>query len=195
MIKYTNNKKGHIGIAILMSWMLMIIIVLLMFAIEMYFINLKGAIAQDNVMLSNLAIYKDLDLQALGDTPKVFRINDANTALNTFKEYLSKNMDLDSNLVGKSNSIAVGQVKINSYIIYNINGAAAEIYTYDRGTLSFVKTNIANINVTPIYTPLGTRVLKTTVHSKIDFMIEPILKGVLGNTRQVSANVDTDITN
>lgn len=193
MAKLTDKKhKG--AISILVVWLLTLIILISLGILEMYLMNTKAEMVQNDIVLSNLATYRDIDKKKLGDEPQVFCFSNPEVALKTFKEYLSKNMNLDSNLVARENSIAKGKVNIKEYIIYNIEGAKAEIYTLNGNSGTFSKMIINDINSKPIYTPNKTRVTKTSIHATLRFNIEPLLKGIVGERKEVEITADTDIT-
>lgn len=191
---FKRKNQGSISIGILLSWFLFIILILLSFSIEIYFVNLRANMVRDDIVLSNLATYKDIDLRALGDDPSVFKLSNPKKALSTFKIYLKKNMRLDDNMCGKDNSAAIGQVIIKQYIIYNISGNNAEIYTYDTTNGEFIRSVVNDITNNPIVTPYGTVVKRTSIHTTLEFQIQTILNGFSGNKRSVKVMADTDIT-
>lgn len=195
MIKIESLKFKHKGsIAIVWTWFVMLTIIIFLGVMEMYFINAKAEMVQNDIVLSNLATYKNIDKKRLGDEPQVFCLSDPEAALKTFKEYLAKNMNLDNNLVARENSVAKGNVIVKDYIIYNVEGTKAEVYTLNSNTNTFSKATITDINSKPIYTPNKTRVTKTSIHATLRFNIEPIMKGILGATKEVEVTADTDIT-
>lgn len=201
------KKKGFMEIGILLWGLLFVLIIVCAFTFEKYLINLKAESAKDDITLSNLATYKDINRFALGEEPQIFKfennktlsndpsIEDTIAAFNTFKVYLQKNMKLDTNLNGTSKSIAVGQVNIQKYIIYNVINNSVEILTYNNGTNSFNKTVVSDFNSTPVTTPCGTVIKKTSIHTTLEFNIVPLMKGTVGSTRKVTVRADTDITN
>lgn len=189
------KKKGSASAIVLLFCGLLPILVLLgSFIVERFALNTTADIARDSIVFSNLACYKDIDKLALGDTPSKFKFSDPNAVINTFKTYLETNMRLDSNMSGVPGSIAVGQVIIKNYIIYNIDGNTAEIITYDYTTGSFTTTTNNDITANPAISPCGTTIKKTAIHTTIEFKMQPILQGLLGKTRIVDVMADTDIT-
>ena len=199
------TKKGYINILMFIFCILLIIIVFFAFTLERYLINTKGNMAKDGIILSNLATYKNISKKALGDNPNLFKFEndaalsndkvtpDSIKAYKTFEEYLSANMRLDGNLVGLSNSIAKGKVNITRYIIYNVSENSIEILTYNNLSNSFSVKEV-NKGIETVLTPAGTEVDKTMIHTTIKFNIVPMMKGILGQTREVTVMADTDIT-
>lgn len=186
--------KGNIAIWILFAWLLMIMILLSSFLIENYLLNIKAQKVRTAIVVSNLAIYKNIDLQALGDTPSKFKISDPYSALSTFKTYIEKNLNLDSTMNAYTNSVAIGLVKIKMFNIYNIDGNTCQIYTYDYNSDTFSSTTNNDITTTPVICPTGQTVKKTAVYSMLDFSINFLMKGVIGNSKEVTTGALTDIT-
>lgn len=193
--KITMKKDGHIAIGLLAAFLLILVVVIAMFGIEIFFLNLKAEKTQDDIVLSNLASYKDIDKLGLAESTKIFRIGDPNAAFNTFKFYLEKNMLLDSNLNGLNHSIAVGKVNIKQYIIYNIAGNTAQIYTLDPKSNIFTETNITDITLNPVYNPDGVSIKNTSIYTVLNINFDVALKGILGNTRSADVKATTDIKN
>ncbi|MCX7884660.1 MAG: hypothetical protein N2448_06485 [Caloramator sp.] len=188
------KNKGAVQIIILSSWILFILIILIMFTLEIYMINIKAERAQDDIVLSNLAVYKDIDLKALGDTAPVIKISEPMKAFQTFKTYLKKNMYLDENMNGTDRSVAVGNVNIESYIIYNVSGYSMQIFTYNTAANNFDETIVNDVRLNPVFSPSGNRVVKTSIYTKLSFNVQTFLDSDK-KLRKVFVHADTNITN
>jgi len=188
------KKNGSIAIILLFSWLLFIILLLGAFTFERYLANEKAEMVENDIVFSNLATYKNIDLKALGDTPYSFKFTDPNLALDTFYSYLKTNMKLDNNLQGLSNSVATGTVTVKTYIIYEISGSTCNIYTYNSATKTFNNTTVSDITVTPVTSPSGVNITKTSVYTVLSYNIVPVMPGILGHALPVKTSVLTDIT-
>lgn len=157
-------------------------------------INIKAERAQDDIVLSNLSAYKDIDLKALGDMPPIIKISEPLKAFQTFNTYLKKNMYLDENMNGTDRSVAVGKVNIESYIIYNVSGYSVQILNYNSSADNFNETIVNDIRLNPVYSPSGNRIVKTSIYTKLSFNVQTFLD-LDNRIKKVFVQADTDITN
>lgn len=206
MIKKIINRKdkGGIGIAIVSLFMLMLLELYIMIP-ALYQIGVEQAQdIQDDLHLSNLAVYKDVDMNTLakatvkessqGIYVDDLKIGDPNTALNTFKDYLETNMNLNSNFYPKNSGIIVGQVAIQEFTIYNVDKDSniVTVERYNDNTHMFT-TDVEQYKSGESYlvkTSNNKAVEDTCVSSAISFET----KTIFGNTAQQHVSVDTDIT-
>lgn len=151
-MKTLKNNSGGIAIALLWSAVFFIVILISVFMIDVYYANVKAEIAKDAVTMSTLSVYKGIDKGQIESR----NITSNDQMLNVFKVYLAKNMKLNDDLTAKAGSIAVGQVYIDEFRVYNQSNTEK---TYPDGT---------DIHYKP------------SLYVKIKFDIEPILKGVVG---------------
>lgn len=161
------NNRGGIAIIILWSAIFFILLLAGTFVIEIYYTNAKAEIAKDAVTMSALSVYKGIDPSQLSSG----EIEVNNQMTNTFKEYLAKNMKLNSDLTARPNSIAVGQVNIDQFIVYK-KSSTEQVY--------------------PDGSPIN---YKPSLFVKIKFDIEPMLKGILGNRKTVYSWATADLIN
>lgn len=182
------KSKGDASIAALSAFMLILLSIALMFTIFYRVIINRVQNVQDDVTLSNLAVYKNIDLTALADDDKWLRINDPNAAFETFKEHLKTNMKLDAKLNGLSGSAADGQVTIDEFTIYNVRGNNVDIWTYGPDTHMFTESS-ADRSLTVLKTSDDSVVKNTSVHATIKFNTDILF----GQKKETSVSVDTDI--
>ena len=192
MEKFLNNifnrkADGNTAIVVL-SLFTFIIVSLFGIFIMFHKVMMNGAEGvQDDVMLSNLAVYKNIDRNILAVDSNDLEITDINSALQTFKYYLSKNMKLDSNLKPMIGSVVANQVIVNEFTIYNVKGSIVKISTYNNGT--FTEREVADKITNPVITSNGIIVKNTSIHATISYSVNLLF----GQTKEVTTSVDTDI--
>lgn len=182
------KSKGDASIAGLSAFMIILISVTLIFTVFYRIIVNEAQSVQDDVTLSNLAVYKNIDLDSLSQDDKWIRISDPNAAFETFKKHLKNNMKLDINLNGLNGSIADGQVSIDEFTIYNVRGNNVDIWTYSPNTHMFTESQ-ADRSLTLVKTSNNSIVKNTSVHATIRFNTDI----VFGQKKETTVSVDTDI--
>ncbi|MCR3759371.1 hypothetical protein KYB31_10270 [Clostridium felsineum] len=178
--------EGNAGIVICGMFTLIIVALFGVFVMFQMVIATEAESVQDDVTLSSLAVYKDVDINKFIDNNEL-EITDVNSAVQTFKYYLSKNMKLDLNLSPIGGSVASSQVTINEFTIYNVRGNTAEILTYNNG--NFTESKVENMILNPVKTSNGSIVKNTTVHATISYNVRLLF----GQESKVTTSVDTDI--
>lgn len=189
MLKKLLRKKsrGDASIAGLSIFMLILISLVLMFTVFYKIIINRVQDVQDDVTLSNLAVYKNIDLDVLGQDG-ILKISDPNAAFETFKRHLETNMKLDSNLNGLSGSAADGQVTVDEFTIYNVKGNIVDIWTYSSNNHMFTEST-ADMSLGIVKTSDNSIVKNTSVHATIKFNTDILF----GQKKETSVSVDTDI--
>lgn len=187
------HKKRKGFSSILALFLMYLILCLLLFSVDRYLFNVKARKVQTDVLLSNLTSYSEIDLKLLGKMPQVFNIKSPLNSLLIFKTYLGKNMKLDNNLNALNNSMVKDKVTIESYIVYNITGNKVDIYTYDSFNNTFQLITVNDYIVTPVKSPDGKTITKTSVYTKIQYFIEPLMSGIVGNRISLEEEITTDI--
>lgn len=182
------KSKGDVSIAGLGLVMLILISLILMFTIFYKIIINKVQNVQDDITLSNLAVYKNIDLDSLTKDNKCLRISDPNAAFETFKKHLEINMKLDANLNGLSDSAADGQVTIDEFTIYNVKANNVDIWTYSPSNHTFVESELDR-SLAVIRTSDDSIVNNTSVHTTISFNTDILF----GQKKKTTVSVDTDI--
>lgn len=186
--KFLRKKnKGDASIAVLSLFMLIFITLSLMFAAFYRILINRTQSVQDDVTLSNLAAYKNIDLDALGQDGTL-KISDSNAAFETFKKHLETNMKLDDNLNGINGSAAYGQVTIDEFTIYNVKENTVDILTYSPNTHMFTEST-ADKSLSVVKTSDNSIVKNTCIHSTIKFNTDILF----GQKKETSISVDTDI--
>lgn len=186
--KFLKKKsKGDASIAGLSLFMLILITLALMFAVFYKIMINRIQSVQDDVTLSNLAVYKNIDLDALGQDGTL-KISDSNAAFETFKKHLKINMKLDNSLNGLNGSAADGQVTIAGFTIYNVKGNTVDILTYSPNTHMFTESTVDK-SLSVVKTSDNSIVKNTTIHATIKFNTDILF----GQKKETSVSVDTDI--
>jgi len=186
--KFLRKKnKGDASIAVLSLFMLILITLALMFAVFYRILINRIQSVQDDVTLSNLAVYKNIDLDALGQDD-ILKIRDPNAAFETFKKHLKNNMKLDDNLNGLNGSAADGQVTIDEFTIYNVKGNTVDILMYSADTHMFTEST-ADKGLNEVKTSNNSIVKNTSIHAEIKFNTDILF----GQKKETTVSVDTDI--
>ncbi|URZ06723.1 hypothetical protein [Clostridium felsineum] len=180
--------KGDASMVVLSLFTLILIGLLVEFVFFHMLIVKAAEGVQDDVVFSNLAIYKNVDQNSLSLDDKNLKIEDCNSALNTFKEYLQKNMKLNSNLDSLDDSFK-GTITINEFTIYNVKGNYVEILTYKPQDNVFIKSEVKNKNENIVKTSDNVVVKNTSIHTSISYNV----KLLFGQVNTVTTSVDTDI--
>lgn len=181
------KSKGDASIMALGLFMIILISIALMFTVFYRIILNRVQSVQDDVTLSNLAVYKNIDLDVLGQDGTL-KISDPNAAFETFKKHLETNMKLDFNLNGLAGSAADGQVTIDEFTIYNVKDNSVDIWTYNSGTHMFTEST-ADKSLNVVKTTDNSIVNNTSVHATIKFNTDILF----GQKKETSISVDTDI--
>lgn len=187
------KKKGNLIIQVSAISLFYILFIVCMFAFTKYKISAESEIVGDALVSSNLAVLttKNLDIDLLSQDPSkdIVIVKDSNEALKTFQRHLKYNLGLDEDYLPKNSiSSMKGKVDIKRFIIYNVQGSNVTVYELNPATLNFTVTNYPN-GKGNIYTPKGTKVEASTIHSQIGFTLETIFN----NCIYVEFSEDTDI--
>lgn len=188
MVFFKKRKKGGIDVMLLSFLVLFGVIFILMFYLYRIAI-VQGVLSiKDGCDFSNLATYKEIDKVELGESNKiVFNENDMERILKIFKEYLSKNLNLDDNLnPSPSNKVITEPVRVKKMIIYSLENGITKIYTYNDGGI-FEKQEKTGV----VLTPNGKSVTATSVYTEVQFSIELMFNQTY--TDEIKSY--TDITN
>lgn len=143
---------------------------------------------QTDLILSNTAVYKYVDLKSIGDdNPRVI-IKDHEGAYNEMLKHLKVNMSLDDNLRPRVEGSLKGPIKVKDFTIYNFYGDIVEIITCDDGKFN---KEVKNSKTDSIVTRNGYTVKSTMVTTTIQFNYE----NMFGRVQPLSISVDTDMVN
>lgn len=188
--KLFRNKEGSAtAIAIMSLFIIMIVAMGGVIALDYSALNVKVEGVQDDLAYSNLATYKNVDMSLLAYDDSNLEIDDTSGALNTFEEYLKNNMKLDRNMDGLKGSIADGHVNIDELTFYNVDGNTVKILSYNKNTGSFIAST-EDKSKTTIRTSNNKIITNSCVHSTIDFDVDL----PFGIKKMTTVSTDTDIT-
>lgn len=187
------KKKGNLIIQVSTIFLFYILFIVCMFAFTKYKISAESEIVGDALVLSNLAALtiKNLDIDLLSQDPSkdIVILKDSNEALKTFQRHLKYNLGLDENYAPKNSISSIkGKVDIKRFTIYNVQGNDVAVYELNPTILNSSVKNYPN-GKGNIYTPKGTKVEASTIHSQIGFTLETIFK----DSMYVEFSEDTDI--
>ena len=185
-----NKKKGEVSILTIGLLSTMIIIMIGVISWYYYYLSVRIEGVHDDLTYSNLATYKNIDMDAIASNINNIRIDDSTGTMDIFEQYLEKNMNLDSNLNGLKGSLADGQVTVDELTFYNVYNNDIKILSYNNDTKNFVASEITDSQDNPVKTSNGKIVTKTSVYSTIEFNVD-----LLFNVKKkIKISVCTDIT-
>ncbi|AAK79935.1 hypothetical protein BJV85_001900 [Clostridium acetobutylicum] len=183
--------KGDASIAVLSLFTVILMGLCLEFVFFHKLIMKEAEGVQDDVILSNLAVYKDVDMEALSFKEGCLKISDYNAAFKTFKDHLQKNMRLDNNFNSLNGQFIEGNVTIDEFTIYNVENNYVEILTYSRENNEFTRREIKNRSINVVKTTDNVVVKNTSVHAAISYDVRLLF----GQKKRVMTSVDTDVVN
>ena len=191
-----NKKEGSSLVEFTVIFTILFILILIVYAMRLSCIKSEAEMTHDDLLSSELAAYKEIDLDKLGrsDDLKLIVFSDYNAAYNTFKEYLHYNLNLDENLNPKDKkfNFIKSRVNIEQFIIYNMEGNDIHriiLQENNSGGVNIVSDDLIKDGKDKTKTPCGKIVESTTLYAKIGFDIERIF----GQTQHVSIDEQTDI--
>lgn len=165
---YKKNRGSAVTVILFASMLIFIILPVFAAVIEKYILLNKANIIQDAVDVSNIAIYNTLDHVKLGKSVVDLATHET---LITYRRVLAKNLQLNDDLVPLEGSLIDGHVTIS------------ELQIFKGGDNCFC--------------PVGKKLTRTTVHSRLLFPIKPSLfrKLILGHKAyyELEIHVDTEI--
>lgn len=123
---------------------------------------------------SNLSAYKNISQTNMAATGNVvFNYADLNSAYDTYKTFLIKNLGTDSNLKVANADSNIIDYTISQFIIYNVvNGKTTE-YQYNSSSNSFITVDLNDSN--SITTPTGRTVVNTSIYTEVTCNMNLIL--------------------
>lgn len=184
------KKKGEFMVHSTGFFVITVSFILLMYGFSLYSINAQHDIVSNGITASNLAVFKDLDLEKLGEDTNTLIIGNPKSALETYKKHLKYNLQLDNNFKPINNvSFIKSNVNISKFIIYNVVNNDVYIYTMNSST-GIYSTEVKINGKGVVKTPRDNLVTDTTVHSEIKFDINPMFN----KNHTVNISEDSDIT-
>ncbi len=162
---YKDQRGGGSATVAVKCIVLTTFFMLMMFVlIDFYYLANIYRYVKNQQDLSNRAVFAELDRMKMADREIYI---DENSGLTKFKQYITKNLELDSSNIPGRDIRLVGSVTIKEFQIYNTNEP-------------------------PAVTPNGENVSLTAVYSQIEVEIRPFLVGLFGNIT-FSPRLTTDI--
>lgn len=155
---------GGGSIALKASVMGLFLTLLMFVLIDFYYMANVYSFVKNQQELANRAVYAELDQNQLADHNLYI---DENLGRAKFEEYITKNLELDSNDIPARNMRLVGSVVVKEFEIYN----TGEI---------------------PTTTPAGKVVDEVSVYSEIEIEVKPFLFGRFG-TIKFNPKLTTDV--
>lgn len=163
------NKKGSSLVDAILAATIIVLVVLPIFSfiLEGYIFTNKIQVIRDTVDITNMAVLNSLDWVYLSRTGLDFNYD---VLAENYKQILAENLLLDTDMNPKKESILDGRVIIEELMVY---------------TGEF-----------PESCPLGTQLLRNSVHSVIVFTVKPTLYSralqLLTGTEFIEFKIHTD---
>ena len=188
------KKKGELILQSTITYTITLILAMIVFTMSYGIIMTEAEMCGDDLISSELAVYKDIDMEELGKSDELRKIiiTDYEKAFQTFNEYLCKNLNLDEDLNPRyiEYNFIKSRVNIDSFIIYNVYKDSIQTITYNGShDNKFTDTGFIENAKGSIISPKGNTIENTTVYAKISFNIRTIFN----NEKTVSIEEESDI--
>ncbi|MBU9725266.1 hypothetical protein [Diplocloster modestus] len=164
--------------------MVSIVLLLVLCLYQSRMIKITRNYVQDGLAASNLAA-AIIDLAEFGISHEIL-ISDEVQAYEEFRTALRENLRLDEHEVALENSLLKGQIRIEDFIIYNVENHL--IYQMGRKNGAWLAKNCLGIQGN-VRTPDGTLIESTTIYSRICFPIQ----GWKDQAREVTVQKSVDV--
>ena len=177
--------KGSGKIELFIGLFAVFLVTLVMFfCLKVSHFMIAGAYVEDALAASNLASAL-IDIEEYGKS-YTLRIKDPQSAYEIYKEALAVNLALDENEISSQTELLKGQIKILSYMVYNVEGNRIDIFSLsESGTMQLLSSE----EVGTIHTPDGISVETTTIYSKISFGVKGLGKQYIYAEKEKSVDV------
>lgn len=147
----------------------LILMCVLMAGMQLAVFKETSSYVEDALAASNLASAV-IDIQEYGKTHSL-TIRNPQQAYQFYQDALQINLSLNDAWESPRQTIA-GQVKMETYIVYNVTGTNVDIYTFQPG--GSYHSTVSN-GLGSVKSPNGQTIASTSVYSKISFPIDGIL--------------------
>ena len=177
--------KGSGKIEFFTGLLAVFIVTLVMFVcLKISHFMIAGAYVEDALAASNLASTL-IDVEEYGKS-YTLRIGDPQSAYEIYKEALAVNLALDENGVSSQKELLEGQVKILTYMVYNVEGDRVNVYSLSEGeTMQLLYSG----EIGQVHTPDGIFVETTTIYSRVSFGVKGLGKQYIYAEKEKSADV------
>lgn len=177
--------KSSGKIELFMGLLAVFLVTLVLFVcLKVSYFMIAGAYVEDALAASNLASAL-VDIEEYGKS-YTLRIKNPQSAYEIYKEALAVNLALDENEISSQTELLKGQIKILSYMVYNVEGNRVNIFSLSE---SETMQLLAFGEVGAIHTPDGILVETTTVYSKISFGVKGLGKQYIYAEKEKSVDV------
>ncbi|MBU9735474.1 hypothetical protein [Diplocloster agilis] len=161
-----------------------IVLLLILFLYQSRMIKITRNYVQDGLTASNLAA-AIIDLAEFGASHEIL-ISDEVRAYEEFRTALRENLRLDEQERALENSLLKGQIRIEDFIIYNVENHL--VYQLGKKDGAWLTKNCLG-SQGDVRTPDGTVIESTTIYSRICFPIQ----GWIGQVREVTVQKSVDV--
>lgn len=175
------SDEGQIGFCVSLFFLLFLS-VLLAAQLQLEQVRASDAYLQDALAASGLACAL-IDIREYGSTHEV-RIPDVQEAYRQYCISLRANLGLDENWNCANRNMISGIVRLENYIVYNVQGDQVEIHRISQG-----REETARGRLGAVQAPNGQIIEHTGIYSEISYP----LKGVLGLNVQARKGKLVDI--
>ena len=177
--------KGSGKIELFIGLLAVFIVSMVMFVcLKVSHFMIAGAYVEDALAASNLASAL-IDIEEYGKS-YTLRIFDPQSAYKIYKEALAVNLALNEKGRSSQTELLEGQIKILSYMVYNVEGNRIDIFSLsESGTMQLLSSE----EVGTIHTPDGILVETTTIYSKISFGVKGLGKQYIYAEKEKSVDV------
>lgn len=145
--------------------------IILLFVLILYVVTEKNIYSERDYVENGLAAATlsgaVADLNLYGSTG-IIKIKDANKAYEDFVKSLKNNLNLDNNLYPIGKSLIISDVKIDSYIIYNVSNNDVEEINITNGVMTTIEHTSEKGK---LKSPRGDIINNSSIYSKISFTI------------------------
>lgn len=178
------KKQGSMIVEGTIVFMIIIIMILIIYSFTYSAIKAESEMVFDDLVTSELAVFKNVDLIELSKSKNLdlLIINEKEQALETFKEYLKINLNLNDDFTPtNSENYISGKVGIDEFTIYNVYdsdiGGGNNVKIWSWSEKGGIKEDVGVKGV--LKTPNSKTVENTTIYAKISLGIKmPIVHEV-----------------
>lgn len=171
MNRLKEKELGGIQVVLFSMFLLFFLILILSLLFTSYALSNYAMDMKNECDMSNLSTYKYISQQDLSQSGEaVIESADVNNVYQCFKQYLEKNMGLDSNLTPlNKNGYITQPLTINTMIIYSFKNGLLNEYEYTAGTGSF--TTVYSGYSGTVTAPTGQKVSHTSIYTEVQFTL------------------------
>lgn len=165
---FRRKRSGTVALFTSIFYVLILLCVL-MAGVQLAVFKGTSSYVEDALAASNLASAV-IDIQEYGKTHSL-TIKEPSQAFQLYQKAIKSNLNLNNAWESPRQTIS-GQIKIESYIIYNVTGTHIDMYSFGPGGSyhSFLTNGLGSVKA-----PNGQTIASTSVYSKISFPVDGIM--------------------